>query len=596
MGAEKAMHARWVAWSMVALTVFGLGLTRAEDEARAKLREAIRAKIEQLAPKEQAKALQQMRERAERNLDQRTLAVLPKNVNNIKPQKVDGQTFLKRLPQAPKGPALTPEELDRLLPASASTEFPATDEVLIRRLYLDLIGRLPSPADLQEFQASADAGKVSALVDRLLALPQFGQRWGKYWSDVVRYRATNQQANRLVVFNEVDWLAEKFNANRPWSEIATEILTATGIDYETPEAFFVACHDGEAAEMAGEAARIFLGTQVACAQCHDHPYDPWKRDQFHELAAFFGKTDFRPRKDLAEQLGRPIVLEVSEVLIPAKQYRKPDLQDPSKPGEFVQPVFLTGQPLPMQTSDAQRREALADFVTSPQNPYFARAFVNRMWTELVGYGFVEPVDDLGSNRPIRQEKVFNVLARSFASSDYNVKALIRTIVLSSAYRRSISQEGSEEAPARMPTRLSSGQLFASLEWVLGPLEANSMGRQRGVGGPRRGFESTFGYDPSTPDADIEGTIPQTLALMNNAAIESRVRAQGAGNLLAKLLVAQPADEGLADMLYQRVLGRKPSADERATCIAHLTASPSRAEGAEDILWALLNSAEFLHQH
>ncbi len=537
-----------------------------------------------------------MANRAKAAVDRQPKAVLPKDLDTIPVRTVSGWTLLERRPNPLQTGGITASAINSLYRQEAKT-VPAAidDEKYIRRVFLDLIGHLPAPADVEEFLADKSTNKREKLVDRLLGLPQFGEHWGKYWGDVFRYHATNQKPNQTLLFQEDDWLAEQINGNKSWGRIAHEILTAKGIDSEAPQGFFVALHDGDPAELAGEASRVFLGTQIACAQCHDHPYDPWKRDQFHELAAFFGKTSFRVRRDLGQTLGRDFVVEVGPSLKPQEQYRKPDLKDPSKPGEVIQPVFLTGQPLPLQTSDDQRREALATFLTSTQNPMFARAFTNRIWYELVGWGFVEPVDDLSRAREPRLPKLFENLSNSFAGSNYDIKGFMRAVVLSEPYDRAIEAAPSEGSIARSASRLSSAEIFANLEWVLGPLDPGAPDVRRRASGPKRKFEQVFGFDPSIPASEIEGSIPQALLLMNNPNIEQRIGAESPNSLLAKLIKTQHSDRGIVEMLYLRVLGRFPTRQELATCEASLRTT-DRTEGLEDILWTLLNSTEFLHQH
>jgi hypothetical protein len=571
------------------------GLAPAE-EPKGKLREALRQKLENMPEAERAKAIQEMASRAQAAVDRQPKAVLPNDLDSIPVRNVSGWTLLERRTNPIQTGGVTIEAINSLYRQDAKT-VPAAidDEKYIRRVFLDLIGHLPAPADVEEFLADQSPGKKAKLVDRLLSLPQFGEHWGKYWGDVFRYHATNQKPNQTLLFQENDWLADQINKNRSWGQIAYDILTAKGIDSEAPQGFFVALHDGDPAELAGEASRVFLGTQIACAQCHDHPYDPWKRDQFHELAAFFGRTSFRVRRDLAATTGRDFVVEVGPSLKPQQQYRKPDLKDPSKPGEVIQPVFLTGQPLPLQTSDEQRREALATFLTSPQNPMFARAYTNRIWYELVGWGFVEPVDDLSRAREPRLPKLFDHLSNAFASSNYDMKGFMRAVVLSEPYDREIETAPSEGAIARSANRLSAPEIFTNLEWVLGPLDQGAPDVRRRAAGTKRKFDQVFGFDPSIPASEIEGSIPQALLLMNNPNIEQRIGAESPNSLLAKLIKTQHSDRGIIEMLYLRILGRLPTRPEMATCEASLR-SGDRTEGLEDILWSLLNSTEFLHQH
>ena len=342
---------------------------------------------------------------------------------------------------------------------------------------------------------------------------------------------------------------------------------------------------------------MFLGVQVACAQCHDHPSEAWKRDQFHELASFYGKTALRRRRDVAAQSGVPFVFEVGPA--PArKEYRKPDLKDPSKPGEMVQPVFLSGHSIAMESDDSARRSALAEFVVSKRNPLFARAFVNRMWAELFGRGFVTPIDDLSPQREVAAPRTFDALSKSFAASGYDVKELLRTILASQAYASSFAGRSSSQpaGPASvLPTRLTSDQIFDAVDWVVGQID-DGQPDQRRRAGARGLFRQAFGFDPSVDQAEIEGSIPQALALMNHPKLNERIQADRAGTLLHKVLATQTNDRDVVRMLYLRTLARKPTAAETDQCLQYVREVGNRSEAFEDVLWALLNSTEFLYNH
>lgn len=476
---------------------------------------------------------------------------------------------------------------------------PISDDQFIRRAYLDIIGRLPAPADIHEYLQDKSATKKARLIDRLLSTPQYGVNWARYWRDVVRYRAPDA-LERPSLFGEEAWLAEEFNQNTRWDVIVTKILTARGLSHEVPQGFFLTMYRDDQAEAAGEISRIFLGTQISCAQCHDHPSDTWKRDQFHELASFLGKSIARPRPDLRDKTGIRFVAEITDAPL-FKQYRKPDLDNPSNPGTFVQPVFLTGQALPMETSDTQRRAALAAFVTSKRNPLFAKAFVNRMWAELIGHPFTERVDDLGAQQAVAYPEVFEALSRSFAASDYDIKALLRVILNSDIYDRKFEENTGSLADERLfetinPTRLTADQIFDALDWVLGNLDNGQQLNLPRRPSPRGSVAQVFGYDPSMSQEEIEGSIPQALALMNNPGIQTRISASTSGSLLQKLLATQTNDKELIEMLYLRTLARKPTSAETATCQSYVRKIGDRAEAYEDILWSLLNSTEFLHNH
>lgn len=527
---------------------------------------------------------------------------LPKNLTYSKPLKTPGRVNLPLGSDRNLGKPLTTEQLDEIVAGellksgTAKGESKAGDDVFIRRVYLDVIGQLPGPAEIEEYVANSDPAKKSKLIDKLLGEKQFGQHWAHYWRDVVNYRGTAGM-NRQIPFRHCEqWLADQFNKNAGWGDTVTKMLTAKGESDDNPQGYFLAAHEGKAEEVAGETARIFMGVQIACAQCHDHPNDTWKRDQFHELASFFGKVTVRPRRQQTSSMGGPMA-EIFERRI---EYRKPDLKDPTSPGEVTAPVFLTGQAIPLATSDSDRRKALATFVTSKRNTFFAKAFVNRVWYEFLGYGFTNPVDDLGSQKPVTMPKVFDALSKSFASSNYDVKLLMKTILNSRVYDRKFREVDMSYASDSLfktinPTRLSSDQIFDAVDWVLGGLEDNAPNLPRRPNG-RGNFKQVFGFDPSSDKNLVEGSIPQALVLMNNPQLQSRISAKRTGSLLNKLLKTNTDDNEIIRMLYLRVLARKPTSEETLAAASFLSEVDSREEAFEDFLWALLNSAEFIYKH
>ena len=192
----------------------------------------------------------------------------------------------------PSPPTVRPSELDALiekgLAASGTAASPATsDEEFIRRLYIDVLGSLPTPASIHQFVAAKEPNKRAALIDALLAHPDYATNWARYWRDVISFRSPAEDERRINYDGFTKWLAGEFAVNKPWDKIATNIITATGTDTENAATVFSIAEEGKAVELAGEVSRIFMGVQIQCAQCHDHPSDPWKRQQFHEFAAFF---------------------------------------------------------------------------------------------------------------------------------------------------------------------------------------------------------------------------------------------------------------------------------------------------------------------
>jgi len=483
---------------------------------------------------------------------------------------------------------------------------PASDETFIRRVTLDLIGVPPSPEEITAYSLDPSPGKRAAAVERLLADKRFGQNWARYWRDVIMYRRSEDRA--LIAHNSVvSYLSDAFNDNRHWDQIARDFITATGDVSVDGTTAMIMAQMGVPEDTTAEMSRIFLGIQIQCAQCHDHPTDRWKREQFHELAAFFPRIAVRPVRVDGKQRTYEVVSINKGAKNPKRpgrgslEHHMPDLDHPEEIGKLMQPVFfVTGKKLDSGLPDAERRETVADWMTDRDNRWFAKAFVNRMWSELVGRGFYEPVDDIGPDRQCSAPKTLDYLADRFAANQYDVKWLFTTITATDAYaRQSRTRMDDDSAPfeAACPQRLRGDQLFNALSEVLGIQEGKQNGRnyRAALAGPRGEVNSTFGYDPSDPRDDVAGSIPQALYLMNSAVLGKAISAENAQSTLGQLLGKVPDDKLLVSELYLRCLAREPKPTELDTCLEHVTGSPDRAEAFEDILWALLNSTEFLNR-
>jgi hypothetical protein len=265
----------------------------------------------------------------------------------------------------------------------------------------------------------------------------------------------------------------------------------------------------------------------------------------------------------------------------------------------MDPVFfLNGQKLPPGATDAQRREAAAKWITS--NEWFAKAFVNRIWSELVGEGFYEPIDDIGPDREATAPETMDFLAKAFADSGYDVKWLYRTITATQAYgRESRSRRNANEMPfaSNCAQRLRGDQLYNALAGALGIREGfnRSPGRNGQGRGSRFQIDQVFGFDPSEPREDVSGSIPQALVLMNSPLLNREINGGRRDTDLGKLLSGSVDNESVAVELYLRCLGREPNQKELATCMSYLRQAGSRTEAFEDILWALVNSTEFLYR-
>uniref|UniRef100_A0A7C4LPR8 DUF1549 domain-containing protein n=1 Tax=Schlesneria paludicola TaxID=360056 RepID=A0A7C4LPR8_9PLAN len=584
-------------------------------------------------------------------------------------------------------PEATAEAVDRLiveeLDKGAVPVAPlANDEDFIRRVSFDIIGQPPSPQDVALFGLNPDPRKRSRLIEQLLESPEYGRNWARYWRDVVFLNATSLRG-RIGQGTFEAWMAEQLHRNRGWDAIVTDLLTASGNVQENGATALFLAHDAQAAEVAAEACRIFLGIQMQCANCHDHPSDIWKRQQFHELAAYFPRVALRPIVMDGMQRGFEVVSvnfppgrrgampagpdlfrdperllltydrnrdgkitkqeaengpgnggpfarifelmlrtgdndkdgamsrdELKQLPPPPQQgrasaeYYMPDLNDPSSRGTPIHPKFFVDQSSPGPgLPDAERRAAVAKAFTSPDNPWFARAVINRVWHEMLGEGFYMPVDDLGPTRTPRFPQVLDRLAEGFVAHGYDLKWLIRTVANTQAYQRQVRpkpvSEGALPFAAQTPTRLRADQLFSALVKILGFEErtpAAGAGQMEQpfarMFSPRNQFHTVFTFDPSTPQEDITGNVQQALTMMNSPAFRSAI--SGTGNTrLAHILRSHTDDQDAICEVYLLALAREPSDRELQLCQQHLRDVGNRSEAFEDLLWSLINSSEFL---
>jgi Protein of unknown function (DUF1549)/Protein of unknown function (DUF1553) len=538
-------------------------------------------------------------------------------------------------------PTLTPAELDRLVERYLTKNDPkvdpapiTTDVEFVRRIYFDLVGKPPTPEEFVAFVRDRSHDKRAKLIDSLLGSPDWARSWARYWRDVIKFHATNENLGRVRFDEMEDWLADQLRAHQPWDAIAARMIAATGRNDENGAVAFPLAYDTQPVEMAGEVSRIFLGVQIQCAQCHDHKTDSWKRRQFHEFAAFFaGARQQQVAKPAPGQL--PVIAVVAQ---PRARYTMPDKDNPAKQIPIAPRFFLTAAgskapdaALPEGLAPAKRRELIASYITGQDNPWFARAFVNRTWYALMGEAFYEPIDDMGPERTAKAPEILEPLADQWQRGGYDVRWLYRTILNTKAYQRRVrstaTAAGKTQFASNCPSRLRADQVFEALAQALAlPLDAEGhlipppaqnnknprpaavkkaivaaglplpAGKKVGPalrrGGPQMAFDRLFGVDPSISNDDVLGTIPQALFMMNSPLVNGRIAARP-GTVLGQVLASTPDERSALNALYIRVLSRQPTAKEVEICGRYVASVGNPREAFEDIYWSLINSTEFV---
>jgi len=509
-----------------------------------------------------------------------------------KPKAEPAPKFVRVSPKR-KVATLTSGRLDAVLKKQwGKTEpLPVVDDaVFLRRATLDLLGRQPTVQEQQRFLADDSPEKRSAVIDRLLASPEFGRNQANYWSDVIAYRQQEPQLTFHDYGPFEDWLAKEFNAGTHWDEIVYKMLTARGKIKDNPAGTFIGFHQANRNRLAGETTRVFLGVQIHCAQCHDHPFIDMPQETFHGIAAFFARTEAKIPQ-----------LNSDGIEIKSKsggEHRMPGAK------QAMQPVIFKGTQRKLGLGDMPRRATLARWIVSPDNPYFARAYVNRVWDRLIGQGFYDPVDDLGELALPTLPNLHRRIAEHFIANGHDPRSVYRLIMNTTAYQRPLKvDEDLKEKPfaAAKTQPLRGDQIFDSLVTAIGlpnitPPRQKKTGAVRFPPPPKSTrdlVDDAFGFDPSFSDENIVRTMKQAMFLMNNTQIQKQMDASpGSGTFLAKLLQRETEDRKVVTRLFQGVLARSPSAKEMEIVLGHLKQVGDREAGFEDILWSLINSTEF----
>jgi hypothetical protein len=464
-----------------------------------------------------------------------------------------------------------------------------SDEAFLRRIYLDLVGLLPTVEQYEGFLADGSPDKRSRLIDELLERKEFSEIWVGKWAEWLAMRSSNRVSYKatLLYYN---WLADQIADNVPLDKMVQQILGASGGTFKVPATNFYE-YDRNTLQVAENVAQVFMGMRIQCAQCHNHPFDRWTQDDYYGFAAFFA------------QIGRKTGEDYRETIV----YNRGggSIRHPVN-NRVMEPKFLGGDVPDVRGKD--QRVVLAKWLASPDNPYFAANFANRVWDHFFGLGIIEPVDDVRISNPASNPELLDELAKRFTESNYDFKALVRDICNSKTYQRSTERNESNKtdelnfAHANL-RRIKAeslldciGQVTNTQEKFRGlPLGARAV--QIADGGTTSYFLTTFGRASRETvcscEVRMEPTLSQALHLLNGSTVSGKI---SQGKVLDEMLAQKMSPQEIVENLYIRTLTRKPTAEELDNLSSLFGEGSDPKQALTDIFWALLNSREFIFNH
>ncbi len=473
----------------------------------------------------------------------------------------------------------------KLVEAKVPASPVCTDAEFLRRAYLDLTGVIPTADQAKAFLDSTEPNKRAKLIDELLESPNFGKRLSDIWQAKLLSRDSN---NRFVTREPfIKWLAESFNKNMPWDKFVYEMVTAAGpVDENPAVTFFLSNRAVD--KLTDNVSQNFLGLQLQCAQCHNHPFTTWKQTEYWGMATFFSKVQPQNPKN-TNKGGDNSKLSVSEG---AGKARLKDFFPES--AKDVPARYLDGAEANLVT-ESPYRPALGKWMTDPRNPFVAKAMVNRTWALLFGTGFVNPIDDMLPENEASHPELLDALALQFVADGFDVKHMYRAICNSMTYQRTSKplpeNKNDESLFSHMTIKvMAPEQLYDSLNQVTGAATATPQKGKPAAGGrnnpnARDQFVQFFlaGAESTNP-TEYEAGIPQALRLMNSRVTSNPNLARG---------YVSPGDSpnAVIEKLYLATLSRRPSVEEVERLTTYIKTGTAQ-EAYSDILWALMNSSEF----
>lgn len=466
---------------------------------------------------------------------------------------------------------------------------PCDDNTFLRRVTIDIVGLLPTEEEYQRFRADSGSDKRARVIDELLQRKEFSEIWAMRLAQLLMIKS-NAQVSYKAAFLYNQWLTDCFAREVPLDQIVRDLLGATGGTFANPATNFYQV-ERDTLKTAENVAQVFMGIRTQCAQCHNHPFDRWTMDDYYGFAAFFSQVGRKQAEDYREL----IVFNSGggEVAHPVG-------------GRVMAPKFLGGETPDLQGRD--RRAVLAQWLTSPENPFFSQNIANRVWASLMGRGLVEPVDDIRVSNPASNPELMAELGRKLVEYRYDLRQLVRDICNSDAYQRSATPRPENAMDTRnyafaTVRRIPAEHLLDCISQVTEtktkfrglPLGARAV--QIADGQTSNYFLDTFGRAPRVTvcacEASTDPSLSQALHLLNGESVQQNITN---GGVIARWLAEGVSQDAIIDRIFDRTLGRPPTDEERKELIVNVSQSPDPRQGLEDVMWAVLNSREFIFNH
>lgn len=481
----------------------------------------------------------------------------------------------------------------------------ADDAEWIRRVYLDIVGHIPALEDVEKFLADKDKAKRTKLIDKLLDDPGYVRNWTTIWTNL----CIGQQTPRRVSRDGMQkFFREAFGKNRPWKDVVADLVTAEGHYEENGAVNFLLAQmqdQDDGAQMTAKVTRLFMGMQVQCTQCHDHPFNDWKQDQFWQFNSFFRQTAKVDHRKFDQKTGR-MIDDYSEII--ERDFAGPVYFE-KRNGlmKVAYPAYMGTEINPDGTTD--RRKELARLMVTGERPMIAVAYINRLWAHFFGFGFTNPIDDISPHIPVTHKVLFDRLPEEFVKSGFDCKQAIRWIANSEAYNLTSKSTKKNQAdnPAVGESALfthvyvkpmTAEQLYDSLIVATNAHKSGRSGWEQAEAQRHQwlqAFVQTFGTDDGGESSSFDGTIPQALMMMNGPLVQDAISVKS-GSHLHQLVYGKGTDNQKIQKIYLSALSRMPSKAEMAAAQKFFHHNQNPETVYQDLFWALLNSNEFIINH